>query len=484
MVDGRHSTRRAVRDGQASLVSEADADRATSSQRSKRAQSQKNGKPSGAAAQPKRKRDQGDDASPAKKTKKIAKPKSSRKAPAKKGPVAQKPAKEQAPVSQEMQAQSDAPFQTGVEAKQQPAKPSAVVRDTVPAAGNTAQTGMTLGTLSPEAIARIDAGLKNKLAASRDLPVTKCPPPGRGEAGLGLSVSELPPPPGRIPGTPLDPLVCALSAPGEDAKKPLSGQSSTEEDAAKAQPESEQQVELSATTTESLSVDSKAASPSPPCDRPASPQHATFSPIDAPESDTIPPDYKDSAISAIYTAASPAQVASPHAPTTPADYIPSPKHSSASPPYTPTTPLAYSAIPPGNEHTSPLLADQGEPGTAASLRGHDDPGTDVGEDFSSLFGDATPPVNTQAKLEVKPVPLALPKAAPKPAQPNPVVDDPMRLGIQLPGLGLTRPYPAPLSTSNATTAAAKMVPGEDSDFAGYGSDYRIPYVEESDADSE
>ncbi|KAK1823077.1 hypothetical protein LTR12_002380 [Friedmanniomyces endolithicus] len=464
MVDGRHSTRRAVREGRASLVSTAEADSATLGQRSKRARTQRTRKASDTAAQPKRKRDPADNASPAKKQKKpnpVSSPKKANKIL-----VAQKPAEEQAPVSQEPQAQPaqahdvDSPEQIEAEYKwiqgeldrliglqhtesyqdqltalfasepwlRQAAREA---REEEEAYRESLEQGPP--PLPPPVItsseAEIECGTdrldRKDAAESLHEPSAVAPNPGPviQSCGTKLAISL---PPGdtasssrQVPVAPVldasPDLTTAVSAPDASLPDPTTA------------------VPVHAAETPVLNADIPLPSPKAPEPETAVPVPAPKSPapnaaVPAPASELLDP--------AIAVAGHATDTA-PRLLTTLQDE----SHQSTAPPPSTTLPSpTYSAVPPDNEHSSPPAEDPAQPAPVAPVPENDDPGTDVGEDFSSLFGGETPPVATEEKAtEEKPAPLALPKPAPEPARSSAAVASPVRYAESLPGLNLDFP---------------------------------------------
>ncbi|KAK1824429.1 hypothetical protein LTR12_001021 [Friedmanniomyces endolithicus] len=458
MVDGRHSTRRAVREGRASLVSKAEADSATLGQRSKRARTQRTRKASDAAASPKRKRDQTDNASPAKKQKKpnpVSSPKKTNKVL-----VAQKPAEEKVPVLQKPQAQpaqahdADSPEQIEIEYKwiqgelnrlskhphtgsyqdqltvlfasepwvRQAAREA---REEEEAYRESLEQRPPPPPLITSSEAEIECGndrLDGKDAAmSQHEPSAFAPNPGPVVQSCGTKLAISLPPgdtassPGQVPVAPVldasPDLTTAVLAPDASVPDPTTA---VPANAPKA-PEPDAAVPAPAPTAPE--PDAAVPVPAPKASKPDA-----AVPVPAPKS-------LDPAIAVPGHTPDPA----PRAPTASRDES---DHSAAPPPS--TTPLSptYSAVPPDNEHSSPPAEDPLQPVIATPVHESNDPGTDIGEDFSSLFGGEgeTPPL--PAAAEEKPAPLALPKPVPEPAQCSEAVASPVRFVGSLPGLNL------------------------------------------------
>ncbi|KAK0347175.1 hypothetical protein LTR91_024991 [Friedmanniomyces endolithicus] len=444
MVDGRHSTRRAVREGRASLVSKAEADSATLGQRSKRARTQRTRKASDAAASPKRKRDQTDNASPAKKQKKpnpVSNPKKTNKVL-----VAQKPAEEKVPVLQKPQAQpaqahdADSPEQIEIEYKWIQGELNRLSKH--PRTGSY-QDQLTVLFASEPWVRQAAREAREEEEAYRESLEQRPPPPplitsseaetecgndrwDRKDAAKSLhEPSPFAPNPGPVVqscGT----VLAISSPPGDTASSSRQVPAAPVLDA------------LPDLTTAVSAPDASLPDPTT-----AVPVHAAEPPVldadipvpspKAPEPDTavpVPaPNSLDPPIAVPGHAAGPAL----HALTTSQDES---HHPTAPPPSTTAPSPTYSAVPPDNEHSSPPAEDSLQPATATAPPEFEDPGTDIGEDFSSLFGGEgeTPPI--PAAAEEKPAPLALPKPVPEPAHTSEELASPVRFVGSLPGLNL------------------------------------------------
>ncbi|KAK0881013.1 hypothetical protein LTR87_005134 [Friedmanniomyces endolithicus] len=404
MVDGRHSTRRAVREGRASLVSKADADVATLGQRSKRARTQRTRKASDTAAQPKRKRDQADNASPAKKQKKPNPVSSPKKA--KKPLIAQKPAEEQAPVLQKPQAQPDqardveSPNQIEVTALfaseaylRQSAREAREEEEYYRRSLGQGPPPPLITSSEAEAECRNDHLYMEALAKSQHEQSAFAPNPGPIIQSCGTKLAF-------------------SSPPGDTAS-------------------SSRQVPVAPVPDASPDLATAVSAPdaSLPAPTTAVPVHAPEAPV---LTAAVPACAVDSPDAAATTVPEHTPDPAPRALTTSLDES---DHSTAPPPSTAALSPTYSAVPPDNEHSSPPAEDSAQRVTAiAPPPDSDDPGTDVGEDFSSLFGGETPPI--PAAAEEKPAPLALPKPVPEPAHTSEAVASSVRFVGSIPGLNL------------------------------------------------
>ncbi|KAK5697469.1 hypothetical protein LTR97_007607 [Elasticomyces elasticus] len=540
MVDGRHSTRRAVKAGRASLVSADASAVATSSQRpSKRAAPKKEDKqPSAAIAESKCKLDI-DSEAPAAKQAKTTKAAAKSKARPKKAVVkaGEEPVEEQAPVEQEpkpepekpkkaaaktaktpkstrkkaaVKAGADHPEQPVLETPAQPEQPSTsdrgpveqpkpqAVRPTVetktePAITENAPVAKTPDTLSPEDIERARAKVKEELAASRGQHAQYQP---KSPTYTATSPGHLVAPPEHTTKSPkyapTSPKysTTSLSYPGQGTVSPNGGNGSP-----KYAPTSPKYPVISPVNSSSYQgqntvpftegafknvVQSPKYTPTSPGNAygsgspvneahspqygPTSPKYTATSPGNAygsgsPPNEAQSPQYGPT--SPKYTATSPGNAYGSGAPQhegNPPQYGPtSPKYSATSPGYPGaalTSGLETSAKQPGvsptyyptspKEPSAPYSGEDpfsvpsstsstnGNPPTTyagdspdvsglqpAGIESPNDPGTDVGEDFSSLFGDGTPLAKKEEQVvESKPVPLALPKAAPVMALPG------------------------------------------------------------------
>ncbi|KAK0262840.1 hypothetical protein B0A54_09046 [Friedmanniomyces endolithicus] len=466
MVDGRHSTRRAVREGRASLVSKAEADSATLGQCSKRARTQRTRKASDAAAQPKRKRDQADNASPAKKLKKpnpVSSPKKANKVS-----VARKPAEEQAPVLQKPQAQpaqahdADSPEQIEIEYKWIQGELNRLSKH--PRTGSY-QDQLTVLFASEAWVRQAAREAREEEEAYRESLEQRPPPPPlitSSEAEIECGNDRLD---GKDAAKSLHEPSAVARSPGPDfqscgtklAISPPPGDTAS----------SSGQVPVAPVLD--VSPDLPTAAPAPDASLPvpstAAPMHAPEAPVlrtavpacavESPDATTAVPGPAPKATEP--DAAVPAPAPKPIDPATavpghtsdPAPRAPTasrvePEHSTAPPPSTTVPSPTYSAVPPDNEHSSPPdnehssppAEDPLQPATATAPPEFEDPGTDVGEDFSSLFGGEgeTPPI--PAAAEEKPAPLALPKPIPEPAHTSEELASPVRFVGSLPGLNL------------------------------------------------
>ncbi|KAK0270646.1 hypothetical protein LTR35_010854 [Friedmanniomyces endolithicus] len=458
MVDGRHSTRRAVREGRASLVSKAAADSATLGQRSKRARTQRSRKAGDTAAPPKRKRGQADNASPAKKQKKpipVASPKKANKTL-----IAQKPAEEQTPDVQEAQAQPaqahdvDSPEQIEADYKWMQGESDRLIglrhtesyqdqltvlfasepwlrqaareaREEEEAYLESLEQGRP-----PPLITSSEAGNEicndrldtEAFAKSKHGQSGFAPNPGPGIqfCGTKLAISS---PPGdtasssrQVPVAPVldvsPDLTTTVSAPDASSTDPTTAVQAHVPEAP---------VPFN-TAVPSSAVDSPDATTAVPGPAPKATEPDPAVPAPAPKpidpATTVPGHTSDPA---------------PRAPT--ASRV-EPEHSTAPPLSTTALSPTYSAVPPDNEHTSPPAENPLQPATTTLIPESEDPGTDIGEDFSSLFGGEgeTPPL--PAAAEEKPAPLALPKPVPEPAHTSEELASPVRFVGSLPGLNL------------------------------------------------
>ncbi|KAK6415113.1 hypothetical protein LTR81_011257 [Elasticomyces elasticus] len=550
MVDGRHSTRRAVKAGRASLVSADASAVATSSQRSsKRAAPKKEDKqPSAAAAEPKRKLDV-DSEAPAAKKAKTTKATAKSKARPKKAVIkaGEEPVKEQAPVEQEpkpepekpkkaaakitktpkstrkkapVRAGEDIPEQPALEVLAQPEQPSTadhgpveqakpqatrptVETKTEPAITENAPVAKTPDTLSPDDIERARAKVKEELAASRGQPQGERP----------ASLVHTPILPQNIPAAPK---AQDVHSPQHEDKSPTDApvpkdwlNTPVEHPTAPA--------EFTPTLLHYAAI--SAAYPSyadpntvPPHDQTTSPKDAATSPtktkVQSPKytasasigtaDDAGPPTNeapsthdgntasKDSAALPMDGYAGPVYAAGLE---TAVEQAENPEHTNKHEPLSPTYPqqpltAPYSGEDPFSIPSSSSSTDGNPPTTyagdspevsglqPAGVDSPNDPGTDVGEDFSSLFDDGTPP----AKKEEQVVDT-LPKAAPV---------------MALPGLRFGQPSIMPAETVTKKVVDVRDDDGnllfstpakEDAvDFStlGQGSEHRQPSVEDSE----
>ncbi|KAK0941102.1 hypothetical protein LTR29_007379 [Friedmanniomyces endolithicus] len=458
MVDGRHSTRRAVREGRASLVSRAEADTAVLGQCSKRARTPRNRKASDAAAQPKRKRDQADNASPAKKQKKsnpVSSPKKANKVP-----VAQQPVDEQAPVLQKPHPQPalahdvESPAQIEIDEKWITDESDRLLLH--PRTGSyqdqvTALFGSETYLRHYARVAREEEeDYRQSLIHGPPPPLTT---PSEAEAecrndrldveALAKSKHEqsaFAPYRGPIiqtcgtrlvyPSPPGDTAFSSrqiLFAPGPDASRgrttavpapdaPLPAPTSAVPVPAPEAPVAN--ASAPACAVDSLDIATAGPAPGPVAPKPETAGPASVSKLLEPAT-AVPEQAPDPA---------------PRAPTTSRDESDPP----TAPPPSMTVPSpTYSAVPLDNEHTSPPAEDPLQPAPAAPLPEPSDPGTDVGEDFSSLFGGETPPVATEEKATgERPARLALPKPIPDPAHTSEELASPVHFVGSLPGLNL------------------------------------------------
>ncbi|KAK5731740.1 hypothetical protein LTR17_011090 [Elasticomyces elasticus] len=550
MVDGRHSTRRAVKAGRASLVSAAASEVATASQRSKRAAPKKEDKqPSATIAEPKRKLDIDSEAPPAKKAKTTKAAAKSKARPMKKASTT--PVEEQAPVEQEPKAEpekpkkaaakttktpkssrkkvpvkagEDIPEQPAGEVPAQPEQPSTAehgpveqlkpqaIRPTVetktePAVTENAPVAKTPDTLSPDDIERARAKVKEELAASRGQPGNERPaslvhtpvlpqdipaasnaqdvhlPQHEDKSPTDAPVSkdwlntplEHPTAPPEFTSTLLHYAAISAAYPGPDTVSP-NDQITSPKDAA-----------TSPTKKEVQSPKYTAAAPTgtaygtgPLTNEAISPHDGTTAPKD---SAALPMDVYAGPVSAsgLETAVEQAE---------------KPEHTNKHEPLSPTYPqepltAPYSGEDPFSIPSSSSSTDGNPPTTyagdspdvsglqPAGVDSPEDPGTDVGEDFSSLFDDGTPPAKKEeVVVDSKPAPaLALPKAAPV---------------MALPGLRFGQPSIMPAETAtkkvvdvlddNGNLLFSTPAKEEAVNFStsAQGSEHRQPSVEDSE----
>ncbi|KAK4890019.1 hypothetical protein LTR27_011238 [Elasticomyces elasticus] len=558
MVDGRHSTRRAVKAGRASLVSADASAVATSSQRSsKRAAPKKEDKqPSAAIAEPKRKLDTDSEAPPAKKAK-TAKAAAKSKARPKKAVVkaGEEPVEEQAPVEQEpkpepekpkkaapktaktpkstrkkvpVKAGEDAPKEPPPTAPAQPEQPSTAergpveqpkpqaIRPTVetktePAITENAPVAKTPNTLSPDDIERARAKVKEELAASRGQPGNERP----------ASLVHTPVLPQNIPATsnaqdvhspqhedksPTDAPVSKdwLDTPLEDPTAPLEFTSTLLHYAAISAAYPPSYVEPNTASPNNQTTSPKDAATSPTKNEVQSPKYTAAASTGTAD-DTGPPTNeapsthdgntasKDSAALPMDGYAGPVSAAGLE---TAVEQAENPEHTNKQEPLSPTysqepPAIAYSGEDPFSIPSSSSSTDGNPPTTyagdspdvsglqPAGVDSPNEPGTDVGEDFSSLFDDGTPPAKKEEEVvDSKPAPaLALPKAAPV---------------MALPGLRFGQPSIVPAETVTKKVVDVRDDDGnllfstpakeEAVDFStlGQGSEHRQPSVEDSE----
>ncbi|KAK4951274.1 hypothetical protein LTR10_010247 [Elasticomyces elasticus] len=603
MVDGRHSTRRAVKAGRASLVSADASAVATSSQRpSKRAPPKKEDKqPSAAIAEPKRKLDIDSDAPAAKKAK-TTKAAARSKARPKKAVVkaGEEPVEEQAPVEQEpkpepekpkkaavktaktpkstrkkapVKAGADHPDQPASETPAQPEQPSTAKRGpveqpapqatrptvetkTTPAITENAPVAKTPDTLSPDDIEPARAKVKEELAASRGQhaqyqpksPTSTATSPGHQVAPQEYTTKSLKYAPTSPKYSPTSPKYSTNSPsyPGQSTVSPNDGNGSP-----KYAPTSPKYPVNSPVNSSSYQghntiplfkngVQSPKYTPTSPGNAygsgspvkeahslqygPTSPKYTATSPGNAYRSGSPPneahspqygptsPKYTPTSPGNTYGSGVPQYEGNPpqHGPTSPkysatSPGYPGPASTSGpetsanqpcdSPTYYATSPKEPSAPYSGEDPfsiPSSSSSTNGNPPTTyagdspdvsglqpAGVDSPNDPGTDVGEDFSSLFGDGTPPAKKEEQVaDSKPAPaLALPKAAPV---------------MALPGLRFGQPSIVPAET--ATKKVVDVVddngnllfstPAKEEAVAfsasAEGSEHRQPSVEDSE----
>ncbi|KAK5747525.1 hypothetical protein LTR17_000167 [Elasticomyces elasticus] len=555
MVDGRHSTRRAVKAGRASLVSADASAVATSSQRSsKRAAPKKEVKqPSAAIAEPKRKLDIDSEAPPAKKAK-TAKAAAKSKARPMKAVVkaGEEPVEEQAPVEQEptkpepakpkkaaaktaktpKSTRKKAPVKAGEDAPKEPPptapaqleqpstaelgpveqpKPQAtrptVETKTEPAITDNAFVAKTPDTLSPDDIERARAKVKEELAASRgqhgnerpaslvhtpvlpqDIPAASNAqdvhsPQHEEKSPTDAPVSkdwlntplEHPTAPAEFTSTLLHYAAISAAYPGPDTVLP-NDQTASPKDAATYPTKNEvQSPKYTASASTGTAHDT-----GPPTNEALPPHDGNTASKD---SATLAMNGYAGPVSASGLETSVEQAEKPENTT---------KHEPLSPTY-PQEPLTtpYSGEDPFSIPSSSSSTDGNPPTTyagdspdvsglqPAGVDSPNEPGTDVGEDFSSLFDDGTPPAKKEEEVvDSKPAPaLALPKAAP---------------AMVLPGLRFGQPSIVP-----AETATKKVIDVMDDDgnllfstpakedavdfsTSAQGNEHRPPSVEDSE----
>ncbi|KAK5681406.1 hypothetical protein LTS10_005936 [Elasticomyces elasticus] len=558
MVDGRHSTRRAVKAGRASLVSADASAVATSSQRpSKRAAPKKEGKqPSAAIAEPKRKLDI-DSEAPAAKRAKTTKAAAKSKARPKKAVVkaGEAPVKEQAPVEQEpkpepekpkkaapktaktpkstgkkvpVKAGEDAPKEPPPTAPAQPEqlstaergpvkqpKPQAtrptVETKTEPAITENAPVAKTPDTLSPDDIERVRAKVKEELAASRGQPQSERPaslvhtpvlPPDIPAASNAQDVHS----PQDEDESPTDAPVSKnwLNTPLENSTAPPEFTSTLLHYAAISAAYPGSYLEPNTVSPNDQTTSPKDAATSPTKNEVQSPKYTASASTDTaygtgqPTNEALSPHDgntapKDSAALPIDGYAGSVSASGLE---TAVEQAEKPEHANKHEPLSPTYPQEPLTAPYSGEDPfsipSSSSSTNGNPPTTyagdspdvsglqpAGVDSPNDPGTDVGEDFSSLFDDGTPPAKKEEQVvDSKPAPaLALPKAAP---------------AMVLPGLRFGQPSIVPAETAtkkvidvmddNGNLLFSTPAKEEAVDFSAsaQGSEHRQPSVEDSE----